>query len=38
METDPVSEMSCFLVFRIPDNGKSPKTQEFWLLLELWKM
>jgi hypothetical protein len=25
-ETDPVSE-SCFLVFRIPDNGKSPEPQ-----------
>jgi hypothetical protein len=24
-ETDPVSETSCFLVSRIPDNGKSPK-------------
>jgi hypothetical protein len=27
METDPVSETSCFLVSRIPDDGKSPKTQ-----------
>jgi hypothetical protein len=26
-ETDPVSEMLCFLVFRIPDNGQSPKLQ-----------
>jgi hypothetical protein len=26
-ETDPISEMSCSLVFRIPDNGQSPKTQ-----------
>jgi hypothetical protein len=25
-ETDPVSETSCFLVPRIPDDGKSPKT------------
>jgi hypothetical protein len=25
-ETDPVSEMLCFLVFRIPDDGPSPKT------------
>jgi hypothetical protein len=24
METNPVSEVSCFLVSRIPDNGKSP--------------
>jgi hypothetical protein len=27
METDPVSEMFCFLVPRILDDGKSPKTQ-----------
>jgi hypothetical protein len=27
METDPVSETSCFLVSRILDDGKSPKTQ-----------
>jgi hypothetical protein len=26
-ETDPVSETSCFLVSRIPDDGKSPRTQ-----------
>jgi hypothetical protein len=26
-ETDPVSEMLCFLVFRIPDAGQSPETQ-----------
>jgi hypothetical protein len=26
MDTDPVSEMLCFLVFRIPDDGHSPKT------------
>jgi hypothetical protein len=25
-ETDPISETSCFLFSRIPDNGKSPKT------------
>jgi hypothetical protein len=25
--TDPVSESSCFLFSRIPDDGKSPKTQ-----------
>jgi hypothetical protein len=25
-ETDPVSEMLCFLVFRIPDDGQSPGT------------
>jgi hypothetical protein len=23
-ETDPVSEMLCFLVFRIPDDGQNP--------------
>jgi hypothetical protein len=27
METDPVSEASCFLFSRIPDDRKSPKTQ-----------
>jgi hypothetical protein len=27
METNPVSEMMCYLVFRIMDNGHSPKTQ-----------
>jgi hypothetical protein len=27
MEADPVSETLCSLVFRIPDNGPSPKTQ-----------
>jgi hypothetical protein len=26
-ETDPASETSCFLVPRIPDDGKSPKTK-----------
>jgi hypothetical protein len=26
-ETDPVSETSYFLVSRIPDDGKGPKTQ-----------
>jgi hypothetical protein len=26
METDPVSEMSCFVVCKIPDDGKVPKT------------
>jgi hypothetical protein len=26
-ETDPVSEMSCFLFSRIPDDRKSPKIQ-----------
>jgi hypothetical protein len=25
METDPVSEMSCFIFSRIPDDGQSPK-------------
>jgi hypothetical protein len=27
METEPVSEMLCFLSSRIPDDGQSPKTQ-----------
>jgi hypothetical protein len=27
METDPVSETLCFLVFRIPDDGPSPEAQ-----------
>jgi hypothetical protein len=26
MNTDPVSKMLCFLVFRISDDGQSPKT------------
>jgi hypothetical protein len=26
-ETDPLSETSCFLVFRILDDGQIPKTQ-----------
>jgi hypothetical protein len=26
-ETDPVSETLCYLVFRIPDDAQSPKTQ-----------
>jgi hypothetical protein len=26
-QTDPVSETSCFLDFRIPDDGESPQTQ-----------
>jgi hypothetical protein len=25
METDPVSEMLCFLVFRIPGDGQRPE-------------
>jgi hypothetical protein len=25
-ETNPVSETLCYLVFRIPDDGQSPKT------------
>jgi hypothetical protein len=29
-ETDLVSETLCFLVFRIPDDGHSPKTQWLW--------
>jgi hypothetical protein len=32
METDPVSETSCSLVSRIPDEGQSPQTQQFWVL------
>jgi hypothetical protein len=31
-ETDPVSENLCFLVFRNQDDGRSPKTQWFWVL------
>jgi hypothetical protein len=27
METDPVSETLCFLLFRIPDAGISPEAQ-----------
>jgi hypothetical protein len=30
-ETDPVSETSRFLFSRIWDDGKSPKTQQFYL-------
>jgi hypothetical protein len=29
----------CFLVFRIPDNGQSPETQQFWgftVLFDVW--
>jgi hypothetical protein len=26
-ETDPVSELLCFLDFRIPDNGQTPRIQ-----------
>jgi hypothetical protein len=29
METDPVPETSCFLVSRVSDDGKSPKTMQF---------
>jgi hypothetical protein len=28
-EIDPVSETSCFLFSKIPDDGESPKTQQF---------
>jgi hypothetical protein len=28
-ETDAVSKMLCFLVFRILDDGQSPETQQF---------
>jgi hypothetical protein len=28
-ETYPVSETLCFLVFRVPDDGRSPQTQQF---------
>jgi hypothetical protein len=31
-ETYPVSETLCSLVFRIPDDGQSPKTQQFRVL------
>jgi hypothetical protein len=31
-ETDSVSETLCFLVSRILDDGRSPKTQQFWVL------
>jgi hypothetical protein len=27
METDPVSEMLCFIVLRIPDDEQSPEPQ-----------
>jgi hypothetical protein len=27
--TDPVTEMLCSLIFRTPDDGQSPKTQQF---------
>jgi hypothetical protein len=30
LDPDAVSEMFCSLVFRIADDGQSPKTQEFW--------
>jgi hypothetical protein len=29
LETDPVSETLCFLVFGIVDDGQSPETQQF---------
>jgi hypothetical protein len=29
METDPVFEKLCSVLFRIPDHGQSPKTQLF---------
>jgi hypothetical protein len=32
LETDPVSEMSCFLVFSILDGRHSPETQHFLTL------
>jgi hypothetical protein len=31
--TDPVSETFFFLVFRIPEDRRSPETQQFWMLL-----
>jgi hypothetical protein len=31
-ETDPVPKTSSFLFSRIPDDGKSPKTQQFYVL------
>jgi hypothetical protein len=30
METEPVLETLCFLVFRILDAGQSQKIQQFW--------
>jgi hypothetical protein len=27
--SDPLSETSCFIVFRIPDNGQSPKSEQY---------
>jgi hypothetical protein len=38
-ETGPVSEMLRFLILRIPDDGRSPGTQQFWVLytiLRIW--
>jgi hypothetical protein len=29
-ETDPGSEMFCFLVFSILEDGRNPETQRFW--------
>jgi hypothetical protein len=46
-ETGPVSERSCFLVPRVPDDGKSknpsnsegdtPLSEPFWICLQLWE-
>jgi hypothetical protein len=33
METDPVSEMLCFLAFRIWDDGQNPSNSERFLCL-----
>jgi hypothetical protein len=33
METDPVSETLCFIVFRIPDHGKGQKSGDFLAFL-----
>jgi hypothetical protein len=30
IETDPVSETLCFILFIIPDDEQSPETQQLW--------
>jgi hypothetical protein len=37
-ETDPVSETSCILTFRIPDDGQSPEIRQFWELYSIVKI
>jgi hypothetical protein len=34
----PVSKTLCFLVSRIPDDGRSPETQRFWILNLIFKL